>query len=131
MSNLYSNEENNNLFLSSIDKNLGFLYKLVQDNNDREILVYITTFIFQAKLNIKTQDELIKYLNNFYNKLNLTMVNYIALVGILRATSIYSSEIEKFKDVYLYTVDILTKNNIDYKKKLYGINQRMSREGIN
>ncbi len=131
MSNLYSNEENNNLFLSSIDKNLGFLYKLVQDNNDREILVYITTFIFQAKLNIKTQDELIKYLNNFYNKLNLTIVNYIALVGILRATSIYSSEIEKFKDVYLYTVDILTKNNIDYKKKLYGINQRMSREGIN
>ncbi len=131
MSNLYSNEENNNLFLSSIDKNLGFLYKLVQDNNDREILVYITTFIFQAKLNIKTQDELIKYLNNFYNKSNLTIVNYIALVGILRATSIYSSEIEKFKDVYLYTVDILTKNNIDYKKKLYGINQRMSREGIN
>ncbi len=131
MSNSYLNDENNNLFLNGVDKNLGFIYKLVQENNDKELLVYITKFIFQVKLNIKTQDEFIEYLNDFYNKLNLTMVNYVALVGILRTTSIYSSEIERFKDIYLYTVNILTKNNIDYKKELYGINQRMSREGIN
>ena len=131
MSNPYSNVENNNLFLNGVDKNLGFIYKLVQENNDREILVYITKFIFQVKLNIKTQDEFMEYLNDFYNKLNLTMVNYVVLVGILRTTSIYSSGIERFKDIYLYTVNILTKNNIDYKKELYGINQRMAKEGLN
>ena len=131
MSNPYSNDENNNLFLNGVDKNLGFIYKLVQENNDREILVYITKFIFQVKLNIKTQDEFMEYLNDFYNKLNLTMVNYVVLVGILRTTSIYSSGIERFKDIYLYTVNILTKNNIDYKKELYGINKRMAKEGLN
>ena len=131
MSNPYSNDENNNLFLNGVDKNLGFIYKLVQENNDREILVYITKFIFQVKLNIKTQDEFMEYLNDFYNKLNLTMVNYVVLVVILRTTSIYSSGIERFKDIYLYTVNILTKNNIDYKKELYGINQRMAKEGLN
>ncbi len=131
MSNPYSNDENNNLFLNGVDKNLDFIYKLVQENNDREILVYITKFIFQVKLNIKTQDEFMEYLNDFYNKLNLTMVNYVVLVGILRTTSIYSSGIERFKDIYLYTVNILTKNNIDYKKELYGINQRMAKEGLN
>ena len=97
------------------------VYKLESTNQGRSASAYITVLMHYA---VRSGD--VKFLNNFFEKLNRTQLTSWSLIALLRSTSVYKQDIVLWKDFYVFTRELVEKSGLNPKRELYGLDRGLS-----
>lgn len=97
------------------------LYKLEATNRGREASAYMTVLMHDA-----VHYEDLKFLNHFFSALNKNSLTSWSLIALLRSTNIYKNDIPLWKDLYLFTRDVVSKEGLNPKREMYGLDRGLS-----
>lgn len=97
------------------------VYKLESTNQGRSASAYMTVLMHYA---VRSGD--VKFLNNFFEKLNRTQLTSWSLIALLRSTSVYKQDIVLWKDFYVFTRELVEKSGLNPKRELYGLDRGLS-----
>ncbi|EPL6860376.1 TPA: hypothetical protein JI044_03305 [Acinetobacter baumannii] len=97
------------------------VYKLESTNQGRSASAYMTVLMHHA---VRSGD--IKFLNTFFEKLNMTQLTFWSLIALLRSTSVYKQDIALWKDFYVFTRELIESSGLNPKRELYGLDRGLS-----
>ena len=90
-------------------------------NRGREASAYMTVLMHHA---VQSEDK--KFLNYFFSSIDKNNLTSWSLIALLRSTSVYKNQIPLWKDLYLYTKDIVSKEGLNPKREMYGLDRGLS-----
>ncbi|EPK4349309.1 hypothetical protein JRA37_003648, partial [Acinetobacter baumannii] len=97
------------------------IYKLEATNRGREASAYMTVLMHQA-----VQVEDLKFLNNFFQELNKSSLTSWSLIALLRSTNVYKNQISLWKEMYLYTQNVVINEGLNPKREMYGLDRGLN-----
>ena len=97
------------------------IYKLEATNRGREASAYMTVLMHNA-----VHQEDLKFLNHFFSSLNKNSLTSWSLIALLRSTNVYKNDISLWKDLYLFTRDVVSKEGLNPKREMYGLDRGLS-----
>ena len=97
------------------------IYNLEMTNRGREASAYMTVLMHHA---VHSEDK--KFLNYFFSSIDKNNLTSWSLIALLRSTSVYKNQIHLWKDLYLYTRDIVSKEGLNPKREMYGLDRGLS-----
>lgn len=97
------------------------IYNLEMTNRGREASAYMTVLMHHA---VHSEDK--KFLNYFFSSIDKNNLTSWSLIALLRSTSVYKNQIPLWKDLYLYTKDIVSKEGLNPKREMYGLDRGLS-----
>lgn len=97
------------------------IYNLEMTNRGREASAYMTVLIHHA---VYSEDK--KFLEYFFSSIDKKNLTSWSLIALLRSTSVYKNQISLWKDLYLYTKDVVAKEGLNPKREMYGLDRGLS-----
>jgi len=97
------------------------IYNLEVTDRGREASAYMTVLMHHA---VHSEDK--KFLNYFFSTIDKNNLTSWSLIALLRSTSVYKNQIHLWKDIYLYTRDIVSKEGLNPKREMYGLDRGLS-----
>lgn len=97
------------------------IYSLEMTNRGREASAYMTVLMHHA---VHSEDK--KFLTYFFSSINKHNLTSWSLIALLRSTSIYKNQIPLWKELYLYTKDVVSKEGLNPKREMYGLDRGLS-----
>lgn len=97
------------------------IYKLEATNRGKEASAYMTVLMHHA-----VHYEDLKFLNHFFSSLNTSSLTSWSLIALLRSTNVYKNDISSWKDIYLFTRNVVSQEGFNPKREMYGLDRGLS-----
>lgn len=97
------------------------IYKLEATSRGREASAYMAVLMHHA---IRSEDT--RFLKYFFETLNKSNLTSWSLISLLRSTNVYKNNIPLWKDLYLYTQEVVIKEGLNPKREMYGLDRGLS-----
>lgn len=105
--------------LNTVSENIQKIYLFETEGKSREACIFIVETLFEYKR--LDNPELI--LNSFFDEINFRLLSSWSLIGLLRSTFMFRNKIEAWRDLYDFTYNYLSDNNLNAERELYGLDQ--------
>ncbi|MEF0434051.1 hypothetical protein PX095_03815, partial [Acinetobacter baumannii] len=66
------------------------------------------------------------FLNNFFQELNKSSLTSWSLIALLRSTNVYKNQISLWKEMYLYTQNVVINEGLNPKREMYGLDRGLN-----
>ena len=97
------------------------IYKLEATNRGKEASAYMTVLMHHA-----VHYEDLKFLNHFFSSLDRSILSSWSLIALLRSTNVYKNDISLWKDIYLFTRNVVSEEGLNPKREMYGLDRGLS-----
>ena len=94
------------------------LYNYERDSEGKSASVYMTTLMYY-----EIRSKGVSFLNEFFQKLDLKKLSRWSLIALLRSTNVYKHKIPLWKATYLFTYELVEREGLCPKQRLYGLDR--------